>query len=99
MTILGAICGLGTVVTATAMATTLPAHAQDDVAAFYKGKTIQLRVGSAAGGGYDTIARAIARHMGRHIPGYPTIAVQNVPAAAVSSFSTTSTPWRQKTGP
>jgi tripartite-type tricarboxylate transporter receptor subunit TctC len=78
MTILGAICGLGTVVTAIAMATTLPAHAQDDVAAFYKGKTIQLRVGSAAGGGYDTIARAIARHMGRHIPGHPTIAVQNV---------------------
>ena len=47
----------------------LPASAQDDVAAFYKGKTIQLRVGSAAGGGYDLIARTIARHMGRHIPG------------------------------
>jgi tripartite-type tricarboxylate transporter receptor subunit TctC len=56
----------------------LPALAQDDVAAFYKGKTIQLRVGSAAGGGYDVIARTIARHMGRHIPGQPTINVVNV---------------------
>ncbi|MGH6768084.1 MAG: Bug family tripartite tricarboxylate transporter substrate binding protein [Xanthobacteraceae bacterium] len=56
----------------------LPAHAQGDVAAFYKGKTVQLRVGSAAGGGYDLIARTIARHMGRHIPGQPAIAVQNV---------------------
>jgi len=61
-----------------ALATALPASAQDDVAAFYKGKTIQLRVGSAAGGGYDVIARSIARHMGRHIPGNPSIAVQNV---------------------
>jgi tripartite-type tricarboxylate transporter receptor subunit TctC len=59
-------------------ATAPPASAQDDVAAFYRGKTIQLRVGSAAGGGYDAIARAISRHMGRHIPGNPTIAVQNV---------------------
>src|SRR5262245_33808440 len=56
----------------------LPASAQDDIATFYKGKTIQLRVGSAAGGGYDVVARTIARHMGRHIPGAPAIAVQNV---------------------
>ena len=56
----------------------LSASAQDEVAAFYKGKTIQLRVGSAAGGGYDQIARTIARHMGRHIPGQPNITVQNV---------------------
>jgi tripartite-type tricarboxylate transporter receptor subunit TctC len=56
----------------------LPAIAQDEVAGFYKGKTIQLRVGSAAGGGYDAIARTIARHMGRHIPGQPAITVQNV---------------------
>jgi tripartite-type tricarboxylate transporter receptor subunit TctC len=56
----------------------LLAHAQDDVAAFYMGRTVQLRVGSAAGGGYDLIARTIARHMGRHIPGQPVIAVQNV---------------------
>ncbi len=60
------------------LTTALPAAAQDEVAAFYKGKTIQLRVGSAAGGGYDAIARTIARHMGRHIPGNPAITVQNV---------------------
>jgi tripartite-type tricarboxylate transporter receptor subunit TctC len=56
----------------------LPALAQDDVAAFYRGKTIQLRVGSDVGGGYDLVARTIARHMGRHIPGQPNIVVQNV---------------------
>jgi tripartite-type tricarboxylate transporter receptor subunit TctC len=56
----------------------VPAAAQDEVAAFYTGRTIQLRVGSAAGGGYDQIARTVARHMGRHIPGQPTITVQNV---------------------
>jgi tripartite-type tricarboxylate transporter receptor subunit TctC len=52
--------------------------AQDDVAAFYSGKVIQLRIGSAAGGGYDLIGRTIGRHMGKHIPGNPAIAVQNV---------------------
>jgi tripartite-type tricarboxylate transporter receptor subunit TctC len=56
----------------------LPAQAQDDVAAFYKGRTLQLRVGSEVGGGYDLIGRTIARHMGRYIPGQPNIVVQNV---------------------
>ncbi len=56
----------------------LPAQAQDDVAAFYKGRTLQLRVGSEVGGGYDLIGRTVARHMGRHIPGQPNIVVQNV---------------------
>jgi tripartite-type tricarboxylate transporter receptor subunit TctC len=36
---------------------------------FYKGKTIRIVVGFSAGGGFDTYARAIARHMGKHIPG------------------------------
>ena len=44
---------------------------------FYKGKTIRFVVGFAAGGGYDTYARAIARHIGKHIPGNPTIVVEN----------------------
>ena len=35
---------------------------------FYKGKTIRIVVGFSAGGGFDTYARAIARHMSRHIP-------------------------------
>jgi tripartite-type tricarboxylate transporter receptor subunit TctC len=57
-----------------------PADAED-VAAFYKGKTIRFVVGSAAGGGYDLFARLVARHMVHHIPGNPYIVVQNQPAA------------------
>jgi tripartite-type tricarboxylate transporter receptor subunit TctC len=48
---------------------------------FYKGKVIRIVVGFAAGGGFDTYARAIGRHMGRHIPGNPTIIVENMPGA------------------
>src|SRR6476646_5930308 len=45
------------------------AQAQDAVAAFYKGKQISLIVGSSAGGGYDTYARLLGRHLGKYIPG------------------------------
>jgi tripartite-type tricarboxylate transporter receptor subunit TctC len=48
----------------------------------FKGKTIRLIVGLAPGGGFDTYSRAIARHMGRHIPGHPAIVVDNMPGAA-----------------
>jgi len=48
---------------------------------FYKGKTIRIIVGASAGGGYDTYSRTIARHMGKYIPGNPTIAVENMPGA------------------
>ena len=48
---------------------------------FYKGKTIRIVVGAAPGGGFDTYARVIARHMGRHIPGNPTIIVENMAGA------------------
>jgi tripartite-type tricarboxylate transporter receptor subunit TctC len=48
---------------------------------FYQGKTIQLIVGFAAGGGFDTYSRAIARHLGKHIPGNPTVVVQNMAGA------------------
>src|SRR6266542_3550430 len=44
---------------------------------FYKGKTVRIVVGFAAGGGYDTYARAMARYMGKHIPGNPSIVVEN----------------------
>ncbi len=57
------------------------AHAQDDVAAFYRGKTIRLVVGIGVGSGYDINARLLARHMGAHVPGGPTIIVQNQPGA------------------
>jgi tripartite-type tricarboxylate transporter receptor subunit TctC len=48
---------------------------------FYKGKTIRLIVGLAPGGGYDLYSRVIARHMGKHIPGHPTIVVENMTGA------------------
>lgn len=48
---------------------------------FYKGKVIRIIVGFAAGGGFDAYARAIGRHLGRHIPGNPTIVVENMPGA------------------
>ena len=58
-----------------------PASAQG-VAEFYKGKTISLIVGGSEGGGYDTMARAIGRHIGRHIPGNPAIVSRNMPGAS-----------------
>lgn len=51
------------------------------VAEFYKGKTITITVGGTAGGGYDTDARVVARHLGRFLAGNPTLVVQNVPGA------------------
>jgi tripartite-type tricarboxylate transporter receptor subunit TctC len=48
---------------------------------FYEGRTIRVVVGVAAGGGYDTYARAIARHISRHIPGEPSITVENMTGA------------------
>jgi len=53
----------------------------DTVTPFYTGKTLQLVIGYAPGGGYDLYARTLARHIGRHIPGNPTIVVQNMPGA------------------
>ncbi len=47
----------------------------------YAGKTIELIVGAPPGGGYDIYARAVARHLGRHIPGEPTVVVKNMPGA------------------
>jgi len=46
---------------------------------FYQGKTITLAVSTSAGGDYDTRARAVARHMTRHVPGAPKFVVQNMP--------------------
>jgi tripartite-type tricarboxylate transporter receptor subunit TctC len=55
--------------------------AQDAVEAYYRGKTVTITVGSAAGGGYDTYARLVGRHLGKYIPGNPTVIVQNMPGA------------------
>ncbi|HWP60697.1 MAG TPA: tripartite tricarboxylate transporter substrate-binding protein [Candidatus Acidoferrales bacterium] len=54
------------------------AGAQD----FYAGKTIRVIVGGSPGGGFDVYTRALARHMGRHIPGNPNLVVESMPGAA-----------------
>jgi tripartite-type tricarboxylate transporter receptor subunit TctC len=53
----------------------------DPVADFYRGKTVTIVVSSSAAGGYDTVARAVARHFGRHVPGNPTVIVRNMAGA------------------
>ena len=53
----------------------------DTVADFYRGRTVTLIVGYGPGGGYDLFARLLARHLGRYIPGNPTVVVQNMPGA------------------
>ena len=48
---------------------------------FYKGRNVTVVVSSSAAGGYDTVARAVARHIGRHMPGNPAVIVRNMPGA------------------
>lgn len=62
-------------------ALTLNAAQADAISDFYKGKTVNVYVGYSAGGGYDTYARVLSRHLGKHIPGNPTVVVQNMPGA------------------
>jgi tripartite-type tricarboxylate transporter receptor subunit TctC len=69
-----------------AIALVLVVSASDHVAAqaadgFYKGKTIQVFVGYPPGGGFDLYARLLADHMGRHLPGNPTVILQHMPGA------------------
>ena len=59
-------------------AETVRAQSPDD---FYRGKTVNIIVGFSVGGGYDIYARALARHLGRHLPGAPIVVVQNMPGA------------------
>ncbi|MDB5508755.1 MAG: efflux transporter protein [Hyphomicrobiales bacterium] len=63
------------------LAATSPALAQSDPAAFYANKTVTVLVASSTGGGLDTYSRLVARHLGKHIPGNPTVVVQNMPGA------------------
>jgi tripartite-type tricarboxylate transporter receptor subunit TctC len=69
---------------------TVPAAAQTTLAAparaadgspFFAGKTVRILVGFSAGGGYDIYARELGRYLGRHIPGNPSIVVQNMVGA------------------
>jgi tripartite-type tricarboxylate transporter receptor subunit TctC len=72
----GLLCGLLLV-----LGVTMPQARADAIADFYRGKTVSLVVGSSTGGGYDTMTRAIARFIGKHIPGDPTVVVRNMPGA------------------
>ena len=56
------------------------ANAQS-VEEFYKGKTISMIVSSSPGGGYDALSRTVARYLGKHIPGNPSVVVRHMPGA------------------
>ncbi|MSP94836.1 MAG: hypothetical protein EXR00_06150 [Alphaproteobacteria bacterium] len=73
--------GLGAALAAIFATPAAAAPAADPVAAFYKGRTVQVLIGFSPGGGYDIYARTLARHMGKHIPGNPTMVPQNMPGA------------------
>ena len=57
-----------------------PARA-DAISDFYKSKPVTLIVSASAGGGYDTVARTVARFLGRHLPGNPSVLVKNMAGA------------------
>jgi tripartite-type tricarboxylate transporter receptor subunit TctC len=61
-----------------------PVHATD----YYAGRTITFMVGTDTGGGFSLYARAIAKHLARHIPGNPTIVIRNMPGAGGAVAST-----------
>jgi tripartite-type tricarboxylate transporter receptor subunit TctC len=63
------------------------APAQDAVAQFYRGKQINLYIGTSAGGGYDTYARLLARRFGSYIPGNPAVLPQNMPGAGSNKLA------------
>jgi len=62
-----------------------PAHAQEDAATFFKGKTLRIVVGSGVGSGYDITARTLARHMGAHIPAIRPSSCRTSPVPAAPS--------------
>ena len=73
-----AIVAIGATVAFAACATSARA---DPVVDFYRGRTVTLVIGYSAAGGYDTYARVVARHLGDHIAGHPTVLPQNMEGA------------------
>jgi len=59
----------------------VPQAKADAIADFYRARTVTVVVSSSAAGGYDTLARVVARYMGRHLPGNPVFIVRNMPGA------------------
>ena len=68
-------CSIGAMLLAIAIVS--PATAQE-----LRGKDVNLYVGSGAGGPYDAYARLVGRHLGKHLPGNPSVVVQNMPGAS-----------------
>src|SRR2546425_6447073 len=67
---------------ATAVLALAPIGAQaQSPAEFYKGRNVELYIGYSVGGAYDLYARVLARHLGKHIPGSPTIVPKNMEGA------------------
>src|ERR1700675_3443514 len=71
------IAGAGAVIAALCLAVA-PGHAQDGD---FTRKTITVYIGNTAGGTYDLMGRLLARHLGRHLPGNPTVIADNMPGA------------------
>ena len=67
----------------------------NEVADFYRGKTVRLVIGYGAGGGYDVYGKFFARYLGEHIPGKPTVIAQNMPGAGSRSAAN----WLYKVAP
>lgn len=65
------------------------AGAQDEVAAFYAGKQVRILIGPNIGTGYDVTARVLARYIGNHIPGKPTVVPQSMPGAGSMTMTNT----------
>jgi tripartite-type tricarboxylate transporter receptor subunit TctC len=85
MTVNSACAGLCTVCAAallTVAALTAPGAQADVVSDFYRGKTVNVLIGVGAGGEYDLQARLVAKHIGRHIPGNPSVVAQNMTGAS-----------------
>jgi tripartite-type tricarboxylate transporter receptor subunit TctC len=64
-----------------AVVLSLPLSAAAQADDFFAGKTIRLYIGFGPGGGYDVYGRSLARHLGRFIPGKPTVIPENMPGA------------------
>ena len=77
---------LTTFAMAAAIALVLPStgQAQDTLAKFYSGKSIDMIIGAAPGGGFDIYARTIAKHMPNHLPGKPSFIAKNMPGAGTN---------------
>ena len=75
-------CRFGRLAALAAALGLVPPTAQaQPLADFYRGKTVSIVVSTGPGGGYDVMARAIARFIGKHLPGNPTVLVRNMPGA------------------